>query len=789
MTKSIFQNQKIIKSEGQKIKILELIDQGLSGDVYKVLLQKRIMALKVFFPYYQRSLFASSTSILIASMKESIEFQKREFKFLSNLSHPNIVKVFNSLHINLNEKEKKRINLPDVETLPAILMEWIDGKTFKQAINEFSFTAEQISTILFQIACALDYLHSIHNYMHSDIKSKNILIRDSSFEAVLIDFALCKNLNFEEVDPNEKTKLLGDWDLFPKLQADHPLKKMHETDGTRKQLKELSFPYLDLFQFGLLLKDLQDIFNVKFTDRESKYIITLSNQLTDWDILSRWDTKDLVSRISRLKPEHFSVFGIPELTSPTVTEKTIMLPNGISFPLTDYIDKIITNRSFRRLFYIHQLCLLNYVYPAADYKRVVHIFYSYELTRQLVSQLYSSSLFRVLFDQKSVRQLLVCSLLHDINHFPFLHIFQESVIPNLDKIEILDLFCNGEATGEKAIGKPSLYELLNDIGIDSNRFKRLVFGKHHEQEGSNIEIDQTINSILNSGVDIDKLSYLYLDGYFTGVSYGIGIDFPCILKAATVSRLSNNSLHLSFSERAIQALENVVMTRFWNFKSIYWHHTNRALMAMLLYVIRKIYDDGKEDVKEYLLQTMWLNDYEALRYLNQRYLLMYGKHSILNDILQDREKLFKRIYTVRAGLGEQSEEDIFNNLRKLTFANEELFKNNFSQALCEFLSTPNNSIKIYPEEILLDVPKRDIDSGGSVYISPVIGEAFLLINVSNPIRSINDNYERLTKRARIFVSPRIANIMGKRFRFVQRNDLEKLIKTCLNKTFGASEVQ
>src|SRR5262249_21242337 len=150
--------------------------------------------------------------------------------------------------------------------------------------------------------------------------------------------------------------------------------------------------------------------------------------------------------------------------------------------------------------------------------------------------------------------------------------------------------------------QPTIYELIGEIGIDPQRFKRLVFAKHHEQTGKTPEVDQTINSFINSGVDVDKLSYLFLDSYFTGVKYGTGIDFPALLKAATIGRLKRDrTVHLAFADRALHALENVVMNRFWNFRSLYWHHTNRGLMAMILHVARKLYTELGRDVHDYVI--------------------------------------------------------------------------------------------------------------------------------------------------------------------------------------------
>ncbi|HEV3302353.1 MAG TPA: protein kinase [Planctomycetaceae bacterium] len=758
---------------GRTYVICELLGYGGSGEVYRVTQDTASYALKLFFPFYDLNLFGATG--LTAKIRDSMAFQRSEHAFLLRLSHPNIVKVHDAGDLVLQQREQKRLPVNGVTTLPVLLTEYIDGSPLNDAISHFDLNADQITHLLRRLAAALHYLHDTCNYMHTDLKAANILIRKVDHEPILIDFALCKNLNSMEVDLSQPTRLIGDWDLFPKeLPTDHRLKAFKTKDGTRQTLRELAFPTLDLFQVGKLIKAILSLLSGRMNDRDIVYLDTIADALTRWESAAAWTTPDLVSRFARLGEEHFSAFGVPELSAPTSTERMIMIPPSIGVPLTRRIEQIIDTRSFRRLSLIHQLCLLSLVYPGADYKRAVHVLYSYNLTRELVSHLYTSPLFRMLFDRRSAQQLLVMALLHDINHFPFLHVFQESAIPGLDRVGVVDLFCDGEATGERAARKPSIYDLLNDVGIDPPRFKRLVFSGHHEQIN---EIDAVISSILNSGVDIDKLSYLFLDGYFTGVRYGGGIDYPCILKAATIVRVGGDERpHLAFGDRALQATENVVMTRAWNFRSLYWHHTNRALMAMVLRVVRNLYVKHKRDVKEYLLDTMWLNDVDALKYLDQQYEKQVHQPSIVAGIVAERGKLYRRLYTVRAGFGDDVDDALYRDLRPLSLDGELELCGEIAKALRGFLRGGGDSaFEIDPDEILIDLPRRDMDSGGPVYLVRSDGKAAQLSELSEPVRSINSSYERLTKRIRIFISPRLASVINKDARKERRKEIQTLL--------------
>ena len=94
-----------------------------------------------------------------------------------------------------------------------------------------------------------------------------------------------------------------------------------------------------------------------------------------------------------------------------------------------------------------------------------------------------SANFRLLFSPLLARQALVMALLHDINHFPFLHIFQEARGDYLDEIDILDIFCDGEATNDS----PSIYKLLESVDLNREQFKDLILLEHHELVGKGYE--------------------------------------------------------------------------------------------------------------------------------------------------------------------------------------------------------------------------------------------------------------------------------------------------------------
>ena len=79
------------------------------------------------------------------------------------------------------------------------------------------------------------------------------------------------------------------------------------------------------------------------------------------------------------------------------------------------------------------------------------------------------------FNPLLARQTLAVSLLHDINHFPLLHTFQEIREEYIQAVDLMDLFCDGKATQDN----PSIYDLLGEVSLSREQFKDILFLNIH----------------------------------------------------------------------------------------------------------------------------------------------------------------------------------------------------------------------------------------------------------------------------------------------------------------------
>ena len=147
-----------------KYRILEEIGHGGMGVVYKAedIKLKRPVALKFLPPH----------------LMDSPELRERfliEAQAAAALNHPNICVIH---------------EVGDSEERPFMAMEYVEGETLRDKINEAPLAAGAAMEIAIQIAEGLDEAHG-KGIVHRDIKSANIMITGKG-QAKIMDFGLAK---------------------------------------------------------------------------------------------------------------------------------------------------------------------------------------------------------------------------------------------------------------------------------------------------------------------------------------------------------------------------------------------------------------------------------------------------------------------------------------------------------------------------------------------------------------------------------------------------------------------
>lgn len=155
---------------------VEIIGFGSTGTVFKSVHQeqKNLVALKVM------------TNL----EKLSLDFVKRfyrEVDLLKKLSHPSIIRFYDTGNVRLEEKDYRYIAL-----------EYFQGVHLRSHLEANGILSwQKVFQILYQILQALDYMHS-QQILHRDLKPNNMMYNDIKNVAKIIDLGLGKSLNHEE---------------------------------------------------------------------------------------------------------------------------------------------------------------------------------------------------------------------------------------------------------------------------------------------------------------------------------------------------------------------------------------------------------------------------------------------------------------------------------------------------------------------------------------------------------------------------------------------------------------
>lgn len=152
-----------------QLEVLELIGHGGMGAVYKARQKSlgRLVALKILAPQH-------------AANSDFAERFAREAKVLAEVSHPNIVTVYDFGKAGQEEQ------------FYFLTMEFVDGVNLRQAMTAGRLTPQQALAIVPPICEALQYAHD-RGIVHRDIKPENLLL-DKDGRIKIADFGIARML-------------------------------------------------------------------------------------------------------------------------------------------------------------------------------------------------------------------------------------------------------------------------------------------------------------------------------------------------------------------------------------------------------------------------------------------------------------------------------------------------------------------------------------------------------------------------------------------------------------------
>ncbi len=242
-----------------------------------------------------------------------------------------------------------------------------------------------------------------------------------------------------------------------------------------------------------------------------------------------------------------------------------------SMPLSAEAVAVMQQPEFLRLDGIQQLGFASRVWPGAKHTRYEHSLGVMHLTERAVAHLRSIPEGAFITDDDA-RVVVAAALLHDIGHYPFSHAIEE----------LGDPVQSHEVVGTGIIASGGIADVLQrEWAVDPARVAALVNG----DKASMTERDRVLEGLLSGTLDMDKLDYLPRDARACNVPYG-GVDTDRLIGSLTVLETPTGERRIGIGDKGISPLHSLINARQEMFDNVYWHHTNRACMVMLLRAVQ-----------------------------------------------------------------------------------------------------------------------------------------------------------------------------------------------------------
>lgn len=344
-------------------------------------------------------------------------------------------------------------------------------------------------------------------------------------------------------------------------------------------------------------------------------------------------------------------------------------------PLSTQETALIETPEFLRLDRIQQLGFVSKVWPGAKHTRFEHSLGVLHLMRRAIASLRRSGSGGWI-DDETARTAVVAALLHDVGHYPFSHAIEELGSPILPH----------EAVGRRLIQQGRIAAILADTWqVNPERVAWFI-----RPEGEGKAGDRLLRQLLSGPLDVDKLDYLPRDARHCNVPYG-RVDTARLLGSLRVANVDGQA-RIVISEKGVSPLHSLINARQEMFDNVYWHHTNRACMVMLLRAVQEALLAGSITPEALTLH----DDASLISVLSGPE--MPASTRVLVESLRDR-RLHKRAVEVSARSGE-----LYRYLGTLYPAPAERREIEIRMAalLAAELGTP-----VEPHEILIDIPKPE----------------------------------------------------------------------------------
>ena len=574
--------------------------------------------------------------------REDSPFSSEELDALKELSHPNIIRLFETIKFKDTVVAVCTAYIENAQGIDHYIQDTLDTppspNKYKDALSQVSVerlesTCETVALWVFEIAKAIEHMHS-RGYYHLDIKPANILMQGSgnNVHPILTDMGSCVNIN--RINNNRVH--------FTWAYAHPDLTDIHKGDpgsierGAMRASAQISntskLPIYDLYAFGKTIQQILAVIDNHFGEvcyscYTFRYLHIISALLLDGQnnnqgnkcteniyqrngvkfvssrpmhlserILSAkriLSSSELITRLNRLRKDYSIIELAPEFNPrcPNVINNTI----GEPVPFTKRVAAVFNHSMMKRLYNEAQLGLMTEIYPGASHNRWSHSLGVFSLLVKYYIALLSdpeNPFLKITIDSDDINHGLLAAILHDIGQTSMCHDLEAANGAIFNHLESIKELINNTAQSTDG----SLMKTIREYWGKDINLQRIIGILTHKPIDL---IDNVVADCIDGALDVDKLDYIKRDSYYCGVSYGQGIDYSRIMNSLTIAE-KDETLKLAYYAKGRTAIASMLIARYQLYGSVYWHHTYRCLHSMLYYATQSAFgSDESIHIKVY----------------------------------------------------------------------------------------------------------------------------------------------------------------------------------------------
>jgi len=446
---------------------------------------------------------------------------------------------------------------------------------------------------------------------------------------------------------------------------------------------------------------------------------------------------------------------------------SIRLPPRRDVPLSARIVEVIDHPVFQRLRRVRQLGPLALIYPGATHHRFEHSVGVYGLAIEYLRALLRDPLAKSLTEA----DLLTCllgALLHDLGHYPFAHSLEASHVGDLKppRHEVLAselLYGRIRLQGDTG---PTLASVIESrFSVAAEDIVSIIAQKswtHARPER------RLVASVISSGMDADKADYLERDGLHMGLPFGAQFDRQRLLSSLVVHP---DGERIALAPGGRVAGESFIFARYAMFSEGYWHHTARAVAAMVEEALRDHRRRAPLSDASLIEQLVQLDDDRFLEHLLTQSPEGSASRALLSALTHGHRRLYKRVLTLTLAFDEPSLRTAYDRVYYLDRAQLDALRARLREVVGGMTGR-----RIQPWELLIDTPPRDKDHVEEIELVQD-GVAQALSRSSQIVRGVAGDFVKVVKKIRVFVAPELREALDAKHgrRDVQQRLVEAIL--------------